>query len=148
MEYINYIKSRAHIGTATKSEKPVLSDEDEQFLTKIITQDNPPPLPTVQHGGDAQLALLDGAQNIALPPGTPNELAEEPIMAPEFPPKEGAGKKTTWSWFRRDSRDAKNNNTQKTAEGLHDVAEGLKPEAETEDSSEDAEAKKRGSRHG
>ncbi|KAK5938646.1 hypothetical protein PMZ80_008837 [Knufia obscura] len=142
MEYINYIKSKAHIGAAPKSEKPVLSDEDEQFLSRITSQDNPPPLPTVEHGGDAQLALLDGAQNIELPPGTPNELTEEPTAVPEFPPKEETGKKTTWSWLRRDSRHARQNNQEATAEGLHDIAEGMKTKEESDVSPEDIEAKK------
>ena len=141
MEYINYIKSKARIGTATKSEKPILSEEDEQFLSQITSQDHPAPLPPVEHGGDAQLALLNGAQNIELPPETPNELTEEPETAPEFPPKEQSDKKKTWSWLRRDSRDTTDSNRQTTAEGLHDIAQGLKSKAQSEDSAEDAEAK-------
>ena len=140
MEYIKYIRAKAPFGTATKSEKPVLSEEDEQFLTQITSRDSPSPLPPIEHGGDAQLALLDGAQDIELPPETPSELTEEPAL--EFPPKEQAGKKTTWSWLRRDSRDAKNNNRETTAEGLHDIAEGIKSQAESDDSPEDVEAKK------
>jgi len=141
MEYIKYIRAKAPFGNSTKSEKPVLSEEDEQFLTRITSQDNPSPLAVAEHGGDAQLALLDGAQNIELPPETPSELMEEPAL--EVPPKEQKGKKTTWSWLRRDSRDAKNSNVnrQTTAEGLHDIAEGLKSQTEPDDSPEDAEAK-------
>ena len=141
MEYISYIRSKAHIGTATKSEKPILTEEDEKFLSQITSQGQPAPLPPVEHGGDAQLALLNGAQNIELPPETPTELTEEPDTAPEFPPKVQSGKKTTWSWLRRDSRDAKDSNRQTTAEGLHDIAQGLKSKAQSEDSPEDAEAK-------
>lgn len=142
MEYINYIKAKAHFGTAAKPENPVLSDEDEKFLSQITSQDNPPPLPTVEHGGDAQLALLDGAQNVELPPETPNELVEEPSTAPEFSLKEHTGKKTSWSWLRRDSRDARARSRQTTAEGLHDIAEGLKSTDQPDESPEDAEAKK------
>jgi hypothetical protein len=123
MDYINYVKNKAHIGTPKRSETPVLSKEDEQFLNRIISaEDQPPPLPArpqVQdlpvagevQGNDAQIALLDGAQNIDLP-RTPDEIVTEPeaVQAissesdrgPE--PKRGKG---NWSWLRRDSRDAK-----------------------------------------
>lgn len=88
MQYINYIKAKAHISTAPRSESPVLSDEDEQFL-KRITSDNEtaPPLPKrpdVQDlpvtgetkGNNAQIALMDGAQYITLPESPREE--EEP----------------------------------------------------------------------
>lgn len=134
MEYVNYIKSKTRLGTITKSEKPVLSDEDEKFLSNIASQDNPTPLPP-DHGGDAQIALMNGAQNVALPPETPTELTEDPITMTD-PVSEQKSKKNTWSWLRRDSRDTKR---QTTAEGLHDIAEGLKVTPETP---EEAEAKK------
>jgi hypothetical protein len=81
-------------------------------------------------GNDAQVALMNGAQNIPLP-DTPNEVTEEPPML------EGSAtalehsataakerqKKSTWSWLRRDSRNA---GRKATAAGLMDVAEGLK----------------------
>jgi len=138
MDYIKYIKSKAHIGVSTKSEKPVLSDEDEKFLNKVVTQENPPPLPVVEHHGDAQLALMNGAQNIALPPETPGELIEEPKdlidVASKVKPK-----RSTWSWIRRDSRDSKRKDT---AEGLHNIAESLKSNDDAEEDSEVAEAKK------
>lgn len=133
MEYINYIKSKANIGTISKSEKPILSEEDEKFLSKIASQDNPRPL-SPDHGGDAQIAIMNGAQNIALPPETPSELTEDPISIPDAVINQKP-KKNTWSWLRRDSRDTKR---QTTAEGLHDIAEGLK--AKTEDP-EEIEAK-------
>lgn len=140
MEYINYIKSKASFGKATPTEKPVLSEEDETFLTRIISQVNPPPLPTTEHGGDAQLAIMNGAQNVALPPATPNELTEEPEETKQLtldpPPK-----KKTWSWLRRDSRDASQQGRDTTAESLHDIAEGLKARAGSDDD-EDLEAKR------
>lgn len=138
MEYINYIKAKTHIGTATKSESPVLSDEDAKFLDRVTKQDNPPPLPTVLHGGDAQLALMDGAQNVALPPETPNELSEEPQTL-ETSATEKSGKRKTWSWLRRDSRDSKR---MTTAAGLHDIAEGLKTSQDEAVSPDVAAAKK------
>lgn len=123
MEYINYVKNRAHIGTSKKTVTPVLSEEDEQFLNRITSHDeHPPPLPPrprVQdlpvagetRGNDAQVALMDGAQNIALPE-TPDEIMSEPeAMQDSFTgsnrgPKDKSSR-NTWSWLRRDSRDHK-----------------------------------------
>jgi hypothetical protein len=123
MEYLNYVKSKAHIGTSKNSETPVLTEEDEQFLNRVTSHDEqPPPLPTrprVQdlpvageaQGNDAQLALFEGAQNIALP-----ETPDEPKTVPEFTRDLGVESekmpdnkpaKNTWSWLRRDSRDHK-----------------------------------------
>ena len=62
-------------------------------------------------GSDAQIARLDGAQNIPLPE-TPDEPTPE-LEAIQDPNDEsdGGGKakpgKRTWNWFRRDSRDLK-----------------------------------------
>lgn len=134
MEYINYIKSKAQSVTSKQSEKPILSEEDEKFLSQIASQENPTPLPP-NHGGDAQVAIMNGAQNIALPPETPSELTEDPVSFID-PATESKPKKNTWNWLRRDSRDTKR---QTTAEGLHDIAEGLKDKPED---SEDAEAKR------
>lgn len=126
MEYFNYIKARTHISNATKSEEPVLSEEDEKFLTQIASneEEQPPPLPArpgVQEltvagesrGNDAQLALMDGAQNIKLPE-TPDEIVEEPSEETTKSDAKGKGKaaasttkKPYWSWMRRDSRNVK-----------------------------------------
>ena len=108
-----YWKAKAHVMTAHKSEEPVLSEEDEAFLNSI-TNENPPALPPrpdimslpvagESHGGDAQLALFDGAQNIGLPE-TPDEVTEEPSMIPGSERVSRQARKT-WSWLRRDSRD-------------------------------------------
>lgn len=141
MEYVNYIKSKAHISFSPKSEAPVLSEEDEKFLNHITSDEKAPPLPARPgvlglpvagdtKGNDAQVALMNGAQNIPLP-DTPNEISEEPPMlegsvtALEDSAKASKEQKQkpTWSWLRRDSRDA---NRQATAASLMDVAEGLK----------------------
>ena len=137
MEYINYIKAKAHLATATKSEEPVLSDEDEKFLNRITSEaddENPPPLPKrpgvldLPVAGetqikDAQIALLDGAQNIALP-HTPSEEDRQKELEIEATAQQaekqtpGVGaesenkspskrKRPYWSWLRRDSRGAK-----------------------------------------
>ena len=136
MEYINYIKAKAHISTASKSEIPVLSEEDERFLNHITSDEIPPPplparpkiedLPVAGEStsSDAQLALLDGAQNIALPE-TPKEAVNEPTaeLKERDHLEHAHPKRPTWSWLRRDSRDRQR---RATAAGLMDVAEGLK----------------------
>ncbi len=146
MQYINYIKSKAHLATARKSEAPVLTDEDEKFLDHITSQENPPPLPARPEGlkpvKDAQLALLDGAQNIPLPPGTPSELTEEPNMLPEDQKAVIASKqKTAWSWLRRDSRDGKRQLNEATAASLDDIAADLK-KRDVEDTNDEKEAQR------
>jgi hypothetical protein len=136
MDYINYIKAKTHISTSKKAEAPVLSEEDERFLNHITSDAKAPALPArprvldlpvagEARGNDAQIALMDGAQNIPLP-DTPNEVSEEPLMLEDSATAAKDGKKKkklTWSWLRRDSRDA---NRKATAAGLMDVAEGLK----------------------
>ena len=118
MQYINYLKSKATLSRASPSEKPVLSDEDEQFLNRITSQDVAPPLPdrpeaVAAPAKDAQVALMDGAQNVALPETpseeTPTEEPREIVEEPEKTEKSTiqSKAKTYWSWMRRDSRDSK-----------------------------------------
>ncbi|KAG9784934.1 hypothetical protein ABEF93_001309 [Exophiala dermatitidis] len=154
MEYINYIKAKAHIATSRKSETPVLSEEDEKFLDRIVSQENPPPLPPRTYldaptqAKDAQVALMDGAQNIPLPSTPPDEaFMAEPDRMPNDqgnnvnPEETETGAKSgrsrpTWSWLRRDSRDAKQQGREATAAGLDDIAQKLR-KAELEDSNDD-----------
>ncbi len=130
MQYVNYIKAKGQTLMALKSEKPVLSEEDEQFLNQITSEENPPALPPrpdssllaeAPQAKDAQLALMDGAQNIALPE-TPQEVTEEPAMVEgtDTTPKK---QMFTWSWLRRDSRDS---NRETTADGLAEIAQSVK----------------------
>ncbi|KAI9737152.1 MAG: hypothetical protein M1834_000745 [Cirrosporium novae-zelandiae] len=82
MEYFNAALAKARKGRSrSKSPEPVLNDEDEAFLKRITSEETPPPLPTrpgtnifdnEEAPNDAQLALMDGSQNIALPV-SPNE---------------------------------------------------------------------------
>ncbi|RVX68166.1 hypothetical protein B0A52_08674 [Exophiala mesophila] len=138
MEYIKYLKAKAVVATSTKADKPVLSEEDEQFLNRITSQDNPPPLEI----RDAQIALMDGAQNIPLPE-TPDETVTEPVFPPEpSSPKEKTSPiKKSWSWLRRDSREARTEKRAATAAGLDDIAARLR-KAELEDTDEEKEAKR------
>ena len=135
MQYINYIKAKTNLATATKSETPVLSEEDETFLNRIVGEENPPALPprpeqlgAANDGAppvkDAQFALMDGAQNIPLPE-TPQEASEEPPMMESSKGLDTTAKppRNAWSWLRRDSRDVKR---QETAAGLDDIVQGMK----------------------
>ncbi|KIX03009.1 uncharacterized protein Z518_06559 [Rhinocladiella mackenziei CBS 650.93] len=148
MEYIDYIKAKARLATSHKSEVPVLSEEDEQFLDHITSQESPLPLPARDgaptSGKDAQIALMDGAQNIPLPE-TPDEVTGEPEMIPDSGKAETEHSKTKprirWSWLRRDSRDVKREGREVTAAGLEDIAQNLK-RAELEDSDEVKRAKR------
>lgn len=54
----------------SKPHAPVLSDEDEKFLRKVSQ---------AGHGGDAQIALMDGAQNIPLPASPREEVGQDEI---------------------------------------------------------------------
>lgn len=150
MEYINYIKSKARLATASKSDTPVLSEEDEQFLDRITSQENPPPLParpglTSPEIKDAQVALMDGADNIPLPETPNNEATKELVAEPdsETPSTEVSHSraKTTWSWLRRDSREVQVQQREETASGLDAIAANLR-KAEQEDSDDIKQAKR------
>ena len=135
----------------SKSDQPILSDEDEAFLNRLTADENPPPLPPRPGSSqfsvvgetqikDAQIALMDGAQNVPLP-RTPEGLSEEPDSLPEasIPSKKS---RKTWSWLRRDSRDSK---THASAPDTTATPENLKPEdAKPNDDGlvDDKEAKK------
>ena len=148
MQYINYIKAKAHLATAAKSEAPVLSEEDEKFLDHITSEENPPALPARPDvptpTKDAQLALMDGAQNIPLPPETPNEVVEEPTMIQDnensAPDTTDSKPRTAWSWLRRDSRDAQRQSNEATAANLDEIASDLK-KRDAEASEEEKQAK-------
>jgi hypothetical protein len=148
MEYINYIKSKTRLASAKKSEAPVLSEEDEQFLDRITSQENPPPLPSrdglTNQGRDAQIALMDGAQNVPLPE-TPGEVTEEPNLTQDAEQQKAdtttTKSKTTWNWLRRDSRDGRTEKREATASGLDDIAANLK-KADEEQTEEEKEAKR------
>lgn len=68
---------------ATQSTAPVLNEADEQFLHKITSQEEAPPLPerptvildngSKVKGRDAQIALMNGADQIPLPKSPSSE---------------------------------------------------------------------------
>nr|KMM72792.1 hypothetical protein CPAG_09084 [Coccidioides posadasii RMSCC 3488] len=65
MRYFKVIKERVPFTKhATKPHNPILTDEEEAFLSQVA---NSPEKTRVDDGGDAQVALMNGAQNIPLP---------------------------------------------------------------------------------
>ena len=142
MEYFNFKKVKKHPDDVEKSEVPVLNDEDEAFLHRLASEGTPPPLPERPQdlpvageplSKDAQIALLDGAQNIPLPdvPDTPDSIV--PAVEAESS-RTGANKTVKharipfkWSFLRRDSRDSNRRDREVVATDLHSAAEGLKP---------------------
>ena len=124
----------------------MLNEEDEAFLHRIATEGVPPDLPErpapplparpqdlpeagQPQGNDAQVALMNGAQDVPIPdtPDTPDTpdgvLTTAEGERTEKRTGKGGAKKLRWSWLRRDSRDAKR---QAAATSLMSVAEGLK----------------------
>ena len=148
MEYFSSKRARSK-SPAPPVETPILSEEDEAFLARIETEGTPPelperPRPTLPtrpqdlhqvgetEGNNAQVALMDGSQNIPLPdvPDTPDDVltTAEPdeINQSKSKGKQKEGKKSRWSFLRRDSRDVKRKNQEATASDLMSAAEGLK----------------------
>lgn len=142
MEYFHFRKPKTHKDHAEKPEALVLSDEDEAFLHRIALEGTPPPLPERPQnlsvagesvGNDAQIALMDGAQNIPLPdvPDTPDGIlpsveSEETGKGKEKEVVTHSKKPFRWSFLRRDSRDSKKKDTKVVATDLMSAAEGLK----------------------
>ena len=150
MEYFSSKRARSKSpAPPTEVQTPVLTEEDEAFLARIETEGTPPelpqrpapPLPTrpqdlprvgETEGNNAQIALMDGSQNIPLPdvPDTPDGFltTAEPdtIDQDSANGKQKEGKKSKWSFLRRDSRDVKRKNKEATATDLMSAAEGLK----------------------
>lgn len=104
--YFNYLKAKARIATAPKSDTPVLSDEDEAFLRRIASQPSEedlsaaPALPArpasgigsavdvtnlpvagESEGNQGQMVMYDEATNTALPE-TPAVEVPLPPMSP------------------------------------------------------------------
>ena len=129
--------------------EPLLNDDDEAFLQRIASADDVPPSLPERHpqdlpeagstkGNDAQIALMNGAQNIPLPnvPDTPDGVLV--AIEGEAPKSSEKGKEKAtddgrassmlkkWSFMRRDSRDSKKKEARLTATDLHNIAEGLK----------------------
>lgn len=150
MEYFSSKRARSKSPAApTQVETPILNEEDEAFLARIETEGTPPELPErpapplpvraqdLPHvgeteGNNAQIALMDGSQNVPLPdvPDTPEGVltTAEPDEVDQGTTRgtQKEGKKSRWSFLRRDSRDVKRKNKEATATDLMSAAEGLK----------------------
>jgi hypothetical protein len=139
MDYFHHKKAKAPVDIAEKVETPVLTEEDEAFLQRIASEGTPPPLPDrpqdlfeagSTRGNDAQIAIMNGAQNIPLPdePDTPDETTPALHKSHTSKGKEklAEGSKKMWSYLRRDSRDSKRKNQELIATDLQSVAQGLK----------------------
>jgi hypothetical protein len=77
LQYINTIASKAN---PWSSNDPVLTEDDEAFLQRVTshpTEEDILPEQPMPRGGDAQLALMDGAQNIPLPLSPTEDLDRE-----------------------------------------------------------------------
>ena len=151
---MEYLKSKSHrsktppVQTAEAIETPVLTEEDEAFFARIESEGTPPELPErpapplpqrpqdlpvvgETQGNNAQIALFDGSQNIPLPdaPDTPEGVlttAEPDYIDYGKDKGKEKEKKSSWSFLRRDSRDTKRRNKERTATDLMSAAEGLK----------------------
>lgn len=151
MEYFSSKRARSKSpAPPTQVETPLLTEEDEAFLARIETEGTPPelperpapPLPSRPQddlpyvgettGNNAQIALMDGSHNIPLPdvPDTPDGVLttaeSDNIDQENAKGKQREGKKSKWSFLRRDSRDVKRKNKEATAADLMSAAEGLK----------------------
>lgn len=111
LQYISNVASKA----TSWNSKPVLTDDDEAFLERVISREEP----TVVAGGDAQVALMNGAQDIPLPVSPSEELAVEPSLdeqvaeqaektaEPEAEPVATKKKSRPWStWLKRSGTQA------------------------------------------
>lgn len=147
MEYFSSKRTRSKSpAPRTQVETPILNEEDEAFLARIETEGTPPELPErpapplpsrtqdLPHvgeteGNNAQIALMDGSQNVPLP-DTPDDIVTtaEPDDTNQgnAKGKQKEAKKSKWSFLRRDSRDVNRKNKEATATDLMSAAKGLK----------------------
>ena len=152
MEYFAAKRVRSKSPQPPQDEAPVLDEDMEAFLARIETEGTPPELPErpppplpqrhprpqdlpetgSTESNNAQIMLYDDSQNVPLPdiPDTPEDVlssAEPEVIKPKN--EKGAhkdGKKSRWSFLRRDSRDVKRKNKQATATGLMSAVETMK----------------------
>ena len=142
MEYFNFKKPTKHPADGQTLEAPVLNEEDEAFLHRLASEGTPPPLPErpqylfvagESSNKDAQIALMNGAQNIPLPdvPDTPDGIVPaveaESSRTEKNKTAKQAKKAFKWSFLRRDSRDSKRKDREVVATDLSSAAQGIKP---------------------
>lgn len=113
LQYISNVASKA----TSWNSKPVLTDEDEAFLERVMsTEEQRRKEDPKVAGNDAQIALMDGAQEIPLPVSPTEELAGEPSLADKVAEKTAAApepvetkkKSRPWSmWLKKSGTQAK-----------------------------------------
>ncbi|KAJ9220963.1 hypothetical protein DTO027B5_7054 [Paecilomyces variotii] len=146
MQYFNQLRAKTRSSRA-KQPDPVLTEEDEAFLQRVTSQTDAAPLPddvakqdssNQPMGKDAQIALMDGAQNIPLPLSPAEEVGRELAADENIKSEEGvknmgeklsesaekAKKNTRWSWMRKLAKDSKQEK-QTAAADVSEVAAGL-----------------------
>ena len=142
LDYFSSKKAKKHPEKATKTEEPVLNDDDEAFLQRITSQveGTPPPLPERpqdlheagdSQGNDMQLVISEAARDIPIPdvPDTPEGImpgvSSEQSVQDKGKGKEKAkdNKKDRWSFLRRSSKD---NKRKAAGDDLHSATEDLK----------------------
>lgn len=130
MQYFNQLRAKTR-SSKRKQSDPVLTEEDEAFLQRVTSQADAAPLPddvskqeagNESAGKDAQIALMNGAQDIPLPMSPAEEVgrelaADENIKGEEekvkslekepAAPAEKAKKNNRWSWMRKPAKDDK-----------------------------------------
>jgi len=142
LQYVTTVASKAN-PWANRKQEPLLTDEDEAFLHKITSngEEHPAgPERMLIGGNDAQIALMDGAQEIPLPISPtggisreieePEESQKPTSPAPTAEEKEKSVEKTEkkkkrrpWSWIsRRRSSDVKKQEKDAAATSLSEIA--------------------------
>jgi len=139
LEYFS-LKKRAKTGTTpaeAEAKSPVLNAEDEAFLKRITTEQQPDPNTAVVildkdgtvKGKNAQEALMDGAQEVPLPASPP------PVEEGKTSGKKDSGKRNYWTYLQNKvpplssfkSTDAsKHQAKQQAGDNLQDVANAVK----------------------
>ena len=152
LKHLTRKRSQKKTKVAEEPEQPILSEEDEAFLSRIAEEGTPPPLPARRppspdrpldlplvgqpEGNNAQLVLYE-AEDTPLPDvpdtpfiRTPNVLSEDEeeksITEKGKEHAKSPKKKPKWSFLRRDSRDSKRKSHSIAATDLKSAAEGLR----------------------
>ncbi|PGH07109.1 hypothetical protein AJ80_08046 [Polytolypa hystricis UAMH7299] len=146
MQYVNYIKGKARFSKPPKEQVPVLTDADEEFLNRLTASAEAASESTsTAVGQDAQLALMDGAQDIPLPQSPTGQAPTRELSAGDGGLEEkGEGKQgekspkaknfRPWSWIRESGDKWRRENT---AAGLSNIVHGLKaPDAKADEGEE------------
>lgn len=126
LQYVTNVASKAN---PWRTDDPVLTEEDEAFLQRVTsnasTAEGDLPVEPTPKGRDAQIALMNGAQDIPLPLSPTEDLDRQmpadavdetkkdeetkEVKTETKTPNEANRKKKNrpWTWMRRSSADTK-----------------------------------------